>query len=297
MSASARGSASMRRVCCVEHGGVGEAALRGEAQQFLVRDAAPEEERQPRRQLEVADAVDRAGAQARRLLLEAVDELRIDEDARERVLDAGLEAAQRVARLVEPEQHVDGGSFSLTGRRIACVASDERMRRAHAISSGDCGRVAPKPEGEGGRHTKMRRRLGVSPGPVGFSGPLIPRLFTPAVLASSAKRSSTPRALRSSDDGDADGVRTGRHLQLDAAARRCPADQLHALAVERDLDLVVARRRPAGRRTRRRARPTRNSYSRVERKDVRHQQSAARAERQPFAVRRPATRRAATGRW
>src|SRR5688572_8596535 len=76
------------------------------------------------------------------------------------------------------------------------------MRRAHAVSPGaltgelalaDASRRSP--EGEGGRHTKIRRRLGVSPGPVGFSGPLMPRLFTPAVFASSENRSSTPRAL------------------------------------------------------------------------------------------------------
>ena len=42
---------------------------------------------------------------------------------------------------------------------------------------------------------KMRRRLGVSPGPVALSGPLIPMLFTPAAFASWEKRSSTPRAF------------------------------------------------------------------------------------------------------
>jgi hypothetical protein len=46
---------------------------------------------------------------------------------------------------------------------IRARASDEMIRPAHRGSS------AP----DAGRQTKMRRRLGVSPEPVGFSGPAI----------------------------------------------------------------------------------------------------------------------------
>ena len=40
--------------------------------------------------------------------------------------------------------------------------------------------------GDSGVQTKIFRRLGVLPGPVGFSGPLMARLLTPATFASSA---------------------------------------------------------------------------------------------------------------
>ena len=52
------GSASMRRTCCSSTPGVLELALRRDVEQLVVGNAAPEKERQARRQLEVADAVD-----------------------------------------------------------------------------------------------------------------------------------------------------------------------------------------------------------------------------------------------
>ena len=48
----------MRRTCAANTRGVAQAPLLRQAQQLVVRDAAPEEERQPRGQLEVAEAVD-----------------------------------------------------------------------------------------------------------------------------------------------------------------------------------------------------------------------------------------------
>ena len=55
VSASARGSASMRRTCCSRTPGRSQAALRRQVEQLIVGNAAPQEERQPRRQLEIAD--------------------------------------------------------------------------------------------------------------------------------------------------------------------------------------------------------------------------------------------------
>ena len=63
-SASARGSASIRRTCRSSVAGSCSAPRRRDGDQLLVRNAAPEEERQPRRQLEVADAERRAGRDA-----------------------------------------------------------------------------------------------------------------------------------------------------------------------------------------------------------------------------------------
>ena len=62
VSASDRGSASIRRTCCVEHARLTQPAARREIEQLVVRDAAPQEERQPRRELEIADAIGRCRA-------------------------------------------------------------------------------------------------------------------------------------------------------------------------------------------------------------------------------------------
>ncbi len=56
MSASARGSASMRRTCCCEHSRILQPAPFRQVEQLVVGNAAPQEEREPRRELEIADA-------------------------------------------------------------------------------------------------------------------------------------------------------------------------------------------------------------------------------------------------
>jgi len=66
---------------------------RGEIDQLLVGNAAPQEERQTRRQFEVADLVGSACRYFGRLDLSAVNEVRIGQDA----LDDGLDAAVELA--------------------------------------------------------------------------------------------------------------------------------------------------------------------------------------------------------
>ena len=53
----------------LEHARRAQPAGDRQVQQLVVRDAAPEEERQPARQLEIGDAMRRAGGQAARVLL------------------------------------------------------------------------------------------------------------------------------------------------------------------------------------------------------------------------------------
>ena len=94
-------------------------------QQLLVRDAAPEEERQPRRQLVVTEAERRARRDARRLAFETEEELRIDEHARDRPLDSALERAALAAVPIELQQrlHVRPGGRNgptIGARRRAC---------------------------------------------------------------------------------------------------------------------------------------------------------------------------------
>ena len=65
----------------------------GRVQQLVVRDAAPEEERQARRQLDVADPIRRARRRGPRVALDAEQELRARQERAQRHLDARFEAA------------------------------------------------------------------------------------------------------------------------------------------------------------------------------------------------------------
>ena len=77
--------------CCLEHGGVLQLPCFRHAQQFIVWNAAPQEERQPRRQLDIADPERRAGRDGVRIALDAEDELRRREHALQRHFDTRLE--------------------------------------------------------------------------------------------------------------------------------------------------------------------------------------------------------------
>ena len=110
-----------------EHRGIVQLALHGQVQKLIVGDAAPQEERQARGQFQIADAIGRAGGHARRLAFEAEDKARIDQDARQRLLDAGVEVAGLPARLIEAQQRVQ--------IRIATAAGDRRAARAWRESS------------------------------------------------------------------------------------------------------------------------------------------------------------------
>ena len=79
--------------------------------ELVVRDAAPQEERQPRRELEIADPIYRARLGARRIVLDAEQEFWIDQQPLERPLQTRLEITLGVAaaRVVERRQPVDIG--------------------------------------------------------------------------------------------------------------------------------------------------------------------------------------------
>ena len=153
----------MRRTCWLQHGRRVQRALRGHAQQLIVRDAAPQEERQPRRQLEIADAVDRCPAR------------RPPDRARRGTRTSGWPESAAApsecrsrsvpclpARQVEVVQRARGRR-RVTWPRYARRASVATIRRAHASS---VDRLSPAGT------TKILRRLGVSPGPVGLNGPV-----------------------------------------------------------------------------------------------------------------------------
>ena len=97
-------------------------AVDGQLQQLVVGNRIPEEERQPGRELDVADGVAVARAQAGRHPLAAVEEERAGEQAGDGAADAAFEAAFLDAVLVVQEQLVD----VLGGHRTAVGAPRER---------------------------------------------------------------------------------------------------------------------------------------------------------------------------
>src|ERR1700678_265419 len=79
-------------------------AAGGRVEKFVIGNAAPQEEREARREFQIADAVGRVGSSVRGIALEAIDELRIGENAAQRHLDAGFEIALITAGLIEAEE-------------------------------------------------------------------------------------------------------------------------------------------------------------------------------------------------
>ena len=133
---------------------------------------------------------------------------------------------------------------------------------------------------------KIRRRLGVSPGPVGFERSVDGEARArPALLASSENRSSTPRACARRTI--ATPIVCGPAGIVSAHRRRSASrpTSCDALAVQRDLDRLVGthRRQPEDAAA---GAADAELVLGVERKHVLDEQAAARAERQPFAVRR-----------
>src|SRR6185503_11363908 len=105
----------------LEHGGLAQAIAARELEQLVVRDAAPKEEREPRRELVVVERI-AALRRSGRVALEAEHELRARQDSLQPGLDTLLETAFRVALRVEIHEH---GNV-LRGRRLAIRAIRER---------------------------------------------------------------------------------------------------------------------------------------------------------------------------
>ena len=88
----------------IQHRRLLQLAFRRRVEQVVVRDAAPEEERQPGRQREVRQPIGGAGSDARRIGLDAQQELRARENAAQRHVDAAVEVAGLFA---SPREEVD----------------------------------------------------------------------------------------------------------------------------------------------------------------------------------------------
>ena len=111
----------------------------------------------------------RAGRDVRRIALDAEQELRAREDALQRRLDAALERPVAPADLIEVQQRLQIG----VGHRLPIGAARQRrenLPRARRLRSR--ARLPGRPD-ERRDSTKIRRRLGVSPGPVALNGPVM----------------------------------------------------------------------------------------------------------------------------
>ena len=100
----------------------------------LVWNAAPQEERKPRGELEIADAIRRAWLDAGRVTLESKQELRTREQPSEPELDAGLEPAVGMSIVVAVEQHLEIALGHRPATGAPCQGREE-----------SAGRTAPRP--------------------------------------------------------------------------------------------------------------------------------------------------------
>ena len=93
------GSASMRRTCAVQHRRILQLALARQPEQLVIGNAAPQEERQPRSQFEVADAIAAAGGTSGRIALDAEQKLRAGQNPLQRQSRCRLRSRRRAFRI------------------------------------------------------------------------------------------------------------------------------------------------------------------------------------------------------
>ena len=137
--------------------------------------------------------------------LGAEQELGARQDGREPAFDAGVE----VARLRGPSRRTPSapaGRSSVTGRRNACSASCDRMRRAHGASSSAVRGMADEDAS----------RLSVSPTPVTLNGP---EMSTPGMVG--VRSISGSSAIGCSGESDSANERCTKATPTRWARRPC----------------------------------------------------------------------------
>jgi hypothetical protein len=118
-----------------EHLRVMKRAVLRHLQQLVVRNTAPEEEREPGCQLEIGDPIRRLRRQACGIGLDAEEEVRTDEHGRHCHLDAGVEALGLTRLPVKIERTAQIG----VGHRAPIRAAHQRaqnLRRGAFLVSG-----------------------------------------------------------------------------------------------------------------------------------------------------------------
>ena len=107
-----------------EHRRLVQPAFLRVVEELVVRNAAPEKEGEPRRQLEVADPIRGAGWDAGRIRFDAKQEMRADEHGGDRHLDPGVEVVLGACLAIERERSAEVG----VGHRPPVGAAQQRTQ-------------------------------------------------------------------------------------------------------------------------------------------------------------------------
>ncbi len=227
-----------------------QAARFGHAHQLGIRARGPQEERQPRGEVDVAERVGLSGAVRERRLLEAEHEARAGQDALEGHAHPFFEPAVGQASLVERHQRVDVALTGAAAERLRRQRGDDAVRAPRLLRR--AGRLAHEDLGAAGRGRHPGGRERTSDGHVAQM-----RQGGEAVGIGDARAGNRPlerrdeilhRAFEPPHEGgrhpvrpSGDGNRLG--AQVDAVgvgAVHPPVDveQRHARAVDRQLHLL-----------------------------------------------------------
>ena len=201
--------------------------LRRDVDQLVVRQAPPEEEREPRGELEIAQAIGGGARGAGRLALDAQQELGRRQQCLDRPFDARLEVAGRASFLVDRDQRLDVGIGHRAAIRALRERAEDLSRTGLFLARGR--RMA----GEDALAARRRlRRLPVErPGDVEHvdAGPV-------GVVA--AKRAAAPRRLLGRRRGIGEAGRDQPRPRLDRQPDFQRAVGVHAVVVQ-DLAVLV----------------------------------------------------------
>src|SRR5262249_18432019 len=159
------------------------------------------------------------GWQAEGLTFESKDKSRIDQDAGERVLDAGVEPSKIVPGLVEAEEQVDGGVvFGHRSPERACREPRKNFASERTVVVMAREDLSPR------RRIARSRRVGWANDAQALDAGV-----------DSPRREQIVDAVRvgASDDGDAERVRAGGNADL-VHAGRVAIKQEQARAIQRD---------------------------------------------------------------
>ncbi len=191
----------------VEHRRVAELARHRGLQQLIVRSLAPQEERQARGQLHIADAVGRSGRRVDRNGLDAIQEFRAGEDRHGGLLDAAVEVLHFAALLVEAHR---SGKIVLRYRPAICLACDvghdllrarRLFRRIRRMADEDL---------------RAARRVADAARIVGSGHLEAEHARNPRQTAGAQRLQRVVGfRVRARHEGKGDLVRSGRHLQVD----------------------------------------------------------------------------------
>src|SRR5580698_4914289 len=238
--------------------------LNRKIQKFFIRDAAPKEKRKARGELQIADSISDARRNVSRLTLEAEDKPWIDEHACQSLLDAAIKIGVAPPGSIKAQQRLEIGVGDRTPVSPPRERRQDPLRARELVFICRCTRPADE------NATPARRVAGAG----GSEGSSDGHALHPGIVGENLPDIiGARRVLTDERDPQLLWPSLDREAQIERPGRLC---QLDALAVERHFQLVVEE---AGR-TQSDVRGLSVNLDRilsVQRKDIPHQNSAARA--------------------